>query len=511
MRENAIQEIWNMNFLLDKGSEIVIYGASLMAISWAEKAVTKGFTVKVFIDRNADEIKYVKSVPVVTFESYCDTASEDDIVLIMLQNVMQHREIVEQLWLIGIKKVIFFPMRVMKNHIEKISCLRRKYNECIKLDFEDSLEIPILYDNKINDNEETIIWKDQKETIAWAPVEVCYSTLGDGEGKIWNSDYTNEAINLSKKYIYNRSLFALYPYWELFSFLNGKTDNCCTYLKIFGKEGHINNHGYDNSRLLKDRNKLVDLFRDEVCKGNNFFEQSPADSGVGERGKIVIYDGIHRSVFLIDNGYWWIPVRLSNSDYNYLFHIEAVQKLKDYLNAKGIRELQYPLEALGFYNYLVNHQYIRDVWKKFISEATNRDWKFNFVFDLSLTDGYFARMFYREGSQAIYCLLGDGNEIPLLANDIFRINNIKFVYDTNYLYMVMNKCEIIIFRIEQLLSLFYNSIFVWGNCLKCVVVYDVLIEESEAVLERIFGESRRFNLISKYVTDGIMKGMYIVE
>lgn len=51
----------------------------------------------------------------------------------------------------------------------------------------------------------------------------------------------------------------------------------------------------------------------------------------------------------------------------------------------------------------------------------------------------------------------------------------------------------------------------WEDCLKCIVVYNVLAEESALVFERFFGVNRRFNLINRYVTDGIMKEMYIVE
>ena len=75
----------------------------------------------------------------------------------------------------------------------------------------------------------------------------------------------------------------------------------------------------------------------------------------------------------------------------------------------------------------------------------------------------------------------------------------------------MNKCEIIILRMEQLISLFQHDTFVWEDCLKCIVVYNVLAEESALVFERFFGVNRRFNLINRYVTDGIMKERYIVE
>lgn len=498
-----------MNFVFDKESKIVVYGAGPMAVLWAEKAVRRGFTIRLFIDRDACYIKNVNNIPVIPLELYNNIANEDDIVIIMLQNVMWHQQIVEQLQKSGVIKVIFFPMRVSRKNMEQVFCLRRKYNECIKFEFDDSLKVPILYDDKTYDKDEGIIWEDKKYVIVWAPTELCYSVQRYGEGNIWKGDVTEESIELGKKYLYDKSLFALRPYWELFSFLKGKATDCSMYLRINGEEGHIRKR--NNKELLKDRNRLVDFFKEEICKGNEFFEQSPASAGIGNRGKIVIYDGAHRCIFLIDNGYWWIPVCLSNNDYNNLFYKEAVQKLKDYIEANDIRELEYPLEAFGFYNYPIKHQYIRGIWKNLIREITDRGWTCNVVFDMSLTDAYFARMLYREGAQTIYCLLDNKNEIPILVNNIFRINNMEFVYDTDYLYKVVNQCEIIIVCMEQLLSLFRHNIFIWENCLKCVVVYDVLVDESVSALERTLGKSRRFNLISKYVEDGIIRGMYIVE
>lgn len=499
-----------MIFLLDKNSKIVLYGAGSMAVSWMKKAGSIGFTVRLFIDKRAEDIKNIENIPVVTFDSYQNLASEDDTVIIMLQNVMWHREIVIQLQKLGIRKIIFFPLQSSGLSTDTVFCLRRKYNECIKFQFNSFLKIPILEKDDKYGMDEEIIWENQNETIVWVPVELCYSISGNREGTIWKSDYTQEAIELRIKYIYNKSIFALRPYWELFSYLNGKKDDCSIYLKIFGKEGHASSQGYDNKTLLKDRNKLINIFKNEVCKGNKFFEQSPADCSVGERGKIVVNDGIHRSVFLIDSGYWWIPACLSNKDYNYLFNIEAVQKLKDYIESNNMDELEYPIEAFGFYNYPIKYQYVKIIWKELIREVINREWDLKVILDLSLTDAYFSRMFYREGAKEIYCLLNDKSEIPKLANNIFRIRNIDFIYNTDLLFEIMSKCEIIIIHIKQLINLFSRDDFTWKTCLKCIIVYDVLIEEATSIFERI-SNNRKINLIKKYVMDGMMKGMYIIE
>lgn len=499
-----------MNFLLDKNSKIVIYGAGTMGISWAEKAANIGLKVILFIDRSADDIKYIKKIPVVTFETYNTIADEDDIVIVMLQNAMYHSAIVKQLQKIGIRKVIFFPMYTLGMNKERVFCLRRKYNECIKLDFDDSLTIPILYDDKIYSKDEGIIWEGKKEIIVWAPAELCYSNHGYEKENIWKSNFTKESIKLWSNYVYDRSLFVLRPYWELFSFFDGKTTNCAMYLKLFEKE-RGNDQIHNNDKILKDRNSLINIFEEEFCKGNEFFEQSPANSGIGNHGKIVIYDGLHRSVFLLNRGYWWIPVCLSNSNYNYLFNMEAVQKLKDYLETNNISELEYPLETFGFYNYPIKHQYIRAIWKELIREITNRGWDINEMFDLSLTNAYFARMFHREGTQVVYCLIDDKSEIEMLVNDIFRINNMNFIFNTSSWYPIIDECEIIVICMEQFRRLFLHGSLAWKERLKCIVVYDVLVEGAVSIFDRVFGNNRKCSLIRRYVTDGLMRGMYIVE
>lgn len=498
-----------MNFQLDRSSTIIIYGASPMAIMWAERAVGNGFVIKAFIDKNAENIKYVQNIPVITFESYCVWADENNVVIIMLQNVMWHRDIVERLNGIGIRKVIFFPMR-NRGEARAVSCLRRKYHECIKFLFSDSLlEIPVLdYLEPYNRNA-GIICENIKESVVWAPIELCYSVEREGCSDIWKSDYTQEAIQLSRKYIYNKSLFNMCPYWELFSFLKGEIDDCPLYLKIFGREGHVNTQKYDNDVLLKDRNELIEIFKDEVCKGNAFFEESPADSGMGSLGRVVIYDGMHRSIFLIDSGYYWIPVRLDSKNYKYLYNEKEVQKLKDYLRENHIIELQYPIETFGFYNFPIRCQYLRMVWREITNDITDRKWDLNTVVDFTLTDAYFSRAFYREGVKEVFCLLESESILPVLISNILRIKDIRFFDDVKLFYNIINQCELIITNGKQIQSFVWDD-FVWGECLMGIYVYDVLINEAEPIFSRIFDKNRKYHLLKKYTVNGKVNGIYII-
>lgn len=500
-----------MNFELNRDNSIVVYGASLMAISWLEKAVLKGFTIKVFIDKSAEKIKCVRNVPVITLETYCRNADKDDIVIIMLQNVMWHEDIVKNLAKIGVRKVIFFPMTSRKiANKEDLSSLRIKYHECIKFLFDDSIkDIPILNYFESYDGNEGMIWEERDECVVWAPIELCYSIEGIDACDIWKSDYTQEAIQLCEKYLYNKNLFNVYPYWELFSYLKGEMNDCSLYLKIFGREGHIHHEKYDDDVLLKDRNELIEIFKEEACKGNTFFEESPADSGVGKLGRVVIYDGLHRSIFLIDRGYCWIPIRMDGKSYKYLYNGEAVQRVKDYLREKHIVELEYPLESFGFYDFPVRHQHLRMIWKEITNEIASRGWILSKVIDCTLTDGYFSRAFYREGIKQIACFSDKENKLLLLINSIFRIDNIKVICSICDLRKNIAECEFVILNMKYLrIGEIWNQ-FLSVPSLKAVCVYDILVNEAEEILSDIF-YGRKVCLLKRYALDGKINGIYMI-
>lgn len=102
------------------------------------------------------------------------------------------------------------------------------------------------------------------------------------------------------KYVRGRNLYSLRPYWELFLYLRGETENCKLYLSIFGKKGHTSHENYNDEKLLTDKREIYYLYLKELIGGSrSFFQDSPAEGGVTSNNRVVIYDGLRRSIFYL--------------------------------------------------------------------------------------------------------------------------------------------------------------------------------------------------------------------
>lgn len=499
-----------MRFNLDPKSEIVLYGVSSMAVSWMEKMTQMTYRIKMFIDKDADKIKSVKNIPVVTLDAYLVSADKNDVVIVMLQNVMWHKEIAERLMENGIKKIVFFPMQEYCWYGE-ISLLRKRYNQCIKNRFENILsDIPIIEKKELFGNNTSHIYMDDYEVTAWAPVEICFSIKDIKESGFWKTDRSDASIQLAERLIFDRNLFNLYPYYELYDFLKGKKESCPLYLKMNGKEGHINSDKCDNDTLLCDRRKLMDIFEEEIHRGTGFFEESPAFGIVNRRlGKIMIQDGMHRSIFLVDHNFWWIPICMNKEDYAFLYNADKVNKVKEFFIEHGVTELEYPVEGLGFYGLPVQHRCIRQIWK-FASQAISSiGWRVKSVLDLSMTDGYFSRMFYRDGVDKIHCYIGNDSELPMMINQFFRIDDIIMILNQECLPSLASQCELVIInwdKLEELGPIRLGSQYM--QIMDKLLVYGICMEEEGKF--RSFLKNRNKVLVNKYIDDGKLKCSWLI-
>lgn len=224
-----------MGFCFHKDAKLVVYGVSKMTCVWTENIQKKGFSVCAFLDRNAKSIGRVMGIPVFCLEEW--ESLSDAVIIIMLKNATLHQEVARRLCEKGINQIIFFPISTNGLNIENTSRLRKIYNQCVRQSFDSEISgIPFFRELlEERDKSETIICQYSKEVVLWCPVELCYSIKGGERDVIWYSDSTEEAKQLQAKYIFNKNIYNLLPYWELFDFCYGEKDECPLYLKVYGK------------------------------------------------------------------------------------------------------------------------------------------------------------------------------------------------------------------------------------------------------------------------------------
>lgn len=495
-----------MSFVLEKGSRIVIYGASGGSIKWCTEAQNQGFQIEAFLDKNAEKLKQVNHIPVYTINDWRPNRQETIIVIIMLQNAMQHYRIMMQLYSKGIQKVLCFPVESYGLQKDMLSSLRLKYNECIRFQFGKMLEgIPEYTDMLQTEEQERkkIICENERDITLYVPFELCY-TEEKKTKSFWQSDYTMKAMDLACHYIKGKNICQLRPYWELFDYLDGKRDDCRLYLDIFGKSGHVSHENYSDNQLLKDRNSLYELYCREFEQRSKFFEESAAAGRVTQEGKIRIIDGVHRSIFLIRAGYRWIPVRLPKAELKYLGSTKSLQLLSKNIAEPNVLRLEYPIEHPDFFGFVFDRDDIRKLWVKISNEILTRKISYQMIIDLSLTGGYFARNFFRMGSKKVYCY-SEQNDYTELAGQLFGMSLVEYIHSLYDLKPLIKDKRLVVVsdKIWNMEPEIFESMLRETNVYMCVI--DVNLQDDYWLKSRYCME-KEWVLVDKYAVGGYLRG-----
>lgn len=499
-----------MGFCFHKDAKLVVYGASEMARIWTENILKKGFNVCAFLDRNAKSIGQVMGIPVFTLEEWENPS--DALVMIMLTNAAQHQEIASRLYEKGVNQVIFFPMSTNGLNIKKVSELRKVYNQCIRQSFDPEIpDIPFFRELLDGGGKpEAVICQYSKEVVLWCPVELCYSIREMGRDVIWYSDCTEDKRLLRMKYLSDKNIYNLFPYWELFDYCYGETEECPLYLKVYGKSDQYQKDTYDAGGLLADRSRLIQLYEEEICKhrGISFFEESPADATVGEKGKVIIRDGWHRSIFLVRRGYKWIPVRITAEEYKRFFNNVPAAELYRRLKENKTECLEYPIEHPVFYGYPVERQNLRDIWHSMANDIEKNDRMIRVVVDLSMSHAYFSRLLIREGADTAYFFSGGQDSLTAEINRLFDLDGLYDIREEE-LAAITEKGALVIIKADQLdrHREYVNKIREKSDV--TIYVYDVIMRTA-AGLCNIF-EKREVQLLRKYVVEGEMNGLFVIR
>ena len=107
---------YGKEFLIDKDSKFIIYGAATTGAILYHNLKESGYKIIAFVDKRADEIDSYLELPVWNLrqaEKYFGTC-DDVIVIIAIKNVFEHEKIAKTIWNLGCNKIIFRPSSVIE-------------------------------------------------------------------------------------------------------------------------------------------------------------------------------------------------------------------------------------------------------------------------------------------------------------------------------------------------------------------------------------------------------------
>lgn len=328
-------------FSLEKESEIFIYGAGGLGQTRASCLQHTGYQVKGFIDKNADNCSRVMGLPVYLPQDIAvNSASlKDKIIIVCLHNALWHQKVAAMLHDMGCEKILFLP--VGNQYVAQLRrCMEKMYDYMTDELYNHLTHIPVYSAlTKVSLSiEDGVIEKTDTTVTVWMHI---------------TSIFTNELLKQRGNEITQNygdiSIAALKPYIELFEYCKYGTGNIDLYCKVF-KEVQNKTDVYSSHEFIRDRIELYERLRLELNQGMEYFIQAaPLLKWSDKSHHFNVREGHHRLVFLLLEGLNFIPVKISQADFQIWKHSSVYQKCADYLQKHKMAQWFTPLNHPGFY------------------------------------------------------------------------------------------------------------------------------------------------------------------
>ena len=387
-------------FCFSKELQIILYGVSAASEHMYRTLRQEGYHVAAFFDRRYQELEGRYPIPVyaVSDNPYGESEKDGFCVVILLQNAMQHEGIAREFLKEGYRKILFSPMSGGLNG-KTAAMFRDQYNLLLTGQFQELKRIPLLHEELFEQEVDTghsIIRREGDSFVVWCPAELLYS------GRAFPEHPAYAGIPLS----------AHMPYLELFQHLQGDRDGCTAYLEVWGVHRCKFPNAYTDADILAQRKRLLEIYKNELNKGMEFFISSAAIAEWdGERKVFNLIDGHHRSVFLLMQDFRYVPLRISKTDFagwNAFGPGEAVQAHLDH-NGKRLPILHPKYKKVNEAsdrNALLQLEAIQ----RYIAADRDSWMEGRTVLDLSGTYGYYARNALRMRAERAVLYAPEGTE-----------------------------------------------------------------------------------------------------
>lgn len=305
-------------FFLEKNVPIVLYGENDFAKRTFWHLRQCGYDVRGIVDQ-----KYViscKEEEMIKF-SLGDLEIweqvKECIVIICLRNGVIHEKVANSLYNIGIKKIIYLPMKVCNSLKYQGKC-RIAYRHVQAFEYEKVGRVP--YYN-IEENPVMVIEKEDKWISFWCPEKYLHSSTIE-----LINELVSERLKAAKPKLMvyaDVAIEELMPYVELFKWLRGEKADVNIYLDAMGYTVK-----QEREKLLLDRKELYKIYEQALRYNIDFFLDAPAQVMWNtERGYFNVIDGMHRIQYLYSKGYQEMPVVVSLEDYR-----QFLKSMEDYEN-----------------------------------------------------------------------------------------------------------------------------------------------------------------------------------
>lgn len=291
------------SFLIETDSEIYLYGNNARAQRVYINLNQAGIYIQGIIDRKYKTVEYINDIVYANIEYLA--GKQECVVIICLQNALEHEVAVQALLKLGLNRIIYLPM-AMNRPLCELHVLRRAYRLIMEGDLNYHCQIPVTksgYEKRCCYE----IEKDNKGITFYCSVDKLYTIK---EVDIQSGNIKNEhQIQLFRPYA-DKKICYCEPYFQLFKYLESGVGYPDRYLMMQRERED------DQKNLLINRMKLYQVYELNFKYNFDFFFDSPIEVKWNKKGYFNILDGAHRVVYLMTKHLDYVPVRASASDYD---------------------------------------------------------------------------------------------------------------------------------------------------------------------------------------------------
>jgi len=356
-------------------TNLVLYGAATMGMLTFRYLESVGYNIIAFIDKRAKEISEICGIPVYAPNSnFLLEGNKECVIIITVKNVFSHEEIFDYLYELGYRKIIF-----------------KSYWELLGVGNETSRYLGDLFDNIVSkhildgmdkvpyadgctefiEHDFALIEEKNHMCTVYVPTELVFTNYGIKKGE-WS----------------DIPVLALYPHIQFFNFLSGeKKGNSENYLEYCVQaalqvEGVVITDAWKRN-VISNRTEIFERMRMAIDIDPSFFIRNAAEAKWNKRGYFNLCSGKHRVTFLISQGYNFVPLHISQSDYNAWMNRRVLNEFICYIKENRIYKLPFVVSHPMFYyfpsNFNVQLYRIRNRLMEFITEQMKkRDGKIDF-------------------------------------------------------------------------------------------------------------------------------------
>lgn len=329
--------------IVDKNTKFFLYGASLVhGYHYKARLARHGIKTVAFIDKNAENIQPEDETPIFSLDTLPEYAIHEAVVVITLGNRFSHRSVAKELYEKGFRYILYQQAEIETENQGKMDILFQKIADLSDQSTVEGYELP---KNSFEDqNKKYILPKSGDD---YQVVFISASLLLHGCAEFVKESDENNTIKSFSTAIstFDHYEHSVYEPRMMFSTLNafiqGVDKDAWDSLMKHRKEVLIPAYNgscsqEDLDRSLGNRCDIVQKMEHNLMVNPTFFQNNPSDVRWSGKGQFYITDGNNRALFLFSKGHYFIPCKMSKTDFKQWYQEEKLEKLLKFMKENEI-------------------------------------------------------------------------------------------------------------------------------------------------------------------------------